>query len=161
MLTFTYFATPHLIGQVTPACGPVKGYTQITVKGKNFNEFGDGTAKCVFNATYFMNATVLDLETIACDTPPLESTNGDMFYNVSVTLDGTFFTNATGRFNYYKELTIDSVTPSLGPLEGGTQSLITGSGFNQSNVCDLRVRYGQIHQVPSDVTKNSLTAYSP
>jgi len=48
-----------------------------------------------------MNATVIDTNTIICDSPPLESTNGDMWYNVSVSLDGDYITNATSHFNYY------------------------------------------------------------
>ena len=80
-----------------------------------------------------MNATVINSNTIVCDTPPLDKANsesGDMFYNISVTMDGDYISNSTSNFNYYEELTISSVTPSLGPLLGGTKSVITGSGFN-------------------------------
>mmetsp|Transcript_34677 Transcript_34677/g.53142 ORF Transcript_34677/g.53142 Transcript_34677/m.53142 type:complete len:168 (+) Transcript_34677:1593-2096(+) len=154
ILTYTYFANPIVSPQpLEPACGPTEGYTQITVKGQNFVEFGFGSAKCIFNGTYFTNATVLNKDTIVCDSPPLETLNGDMWYNVSVTLDGDYFTNATGIFSYYFQPTISSIAPSLGPLSGGTQSKILGSGFNQSNVCDLKVRYGQGHVNPTNVQK--------
>ena len=93
-------------------------------------EFGVGKAKCIYNSTYHMNATVLDFNTMVCDTPPLESQNGDMHYNVSVTLDGDFISNATANFKYYQQPTIETITPVRGPLSGGTQNTITGTGFN-------------------------------
>jgi len=57
---------------------------------------------------------------MVCDSPPLDSQNGDMWYNVSVTLDGDFVSEANAQFSYYDEPTIKSITPALGPLSGGT-----------------------------------------
>lgn len=125
---FYYYADPEL-SSVGPACGPVEGFTQINVRGKNFHESGFGKAKCIFNATIYMNATVLDASTIVCDSPPLESINGDMWYNVSITLDGDFKTKATGKFFYYTNPTMRSIFPVRGPVEGGTVSIINGAGF--------------------------------
>lgn len=51
VLTFTYFDSPEITAAPTPACGPTKGFTQFTLHGKNFVEFGFGTAKCIFNGT--------------------------------------------------------------------------------------------------------------
>jgi hypothetical protein len=51
---------------------------------------GFGKVKCIFNNTYYMNATILESDTIVCDSPPLSeeySANGT-FYNVSITLNG-------------------------------------------------------------------------
>lgn len=76
-----------------------------------------------------MNATVLDSNTLVCDSPPLDSANTDGFYNVSVTLDGDFVSKATGKFHYYDNPTIDSVLPWLGPMAGNTESIIKGTGF--------------------------------
>lgn len=130
-----------MITSTPNACGPIEGYTQFTVIGRNFNEHGFGNAKCVFNNTIFMNATVQDKNTMICDSPPLESTNGDMWYNISVSLDGTSISSSTGKFKYYKNPEIFSVSPSMGPMEGGTNSIITGRGFNQTNICSFQVRY--------------------
>jgi hypothetical protein len=112
-----------------PSCGPKEGYTQITVTGSNFEPMGFGLAKCIFNSTYRMNATILDPNRIVCDSPPLETVTGDLWYNVSVTLDGDFVSQATGNFSYYQNPTIASVAPWLGPLTGETASTITGTGF--------------------------------
>jgi hypothetical protein len=43
VLTYTYFANPILNEDpLSPPCGPVEGFTQITVRGKNFVEFHFG-----------------------------------------------------------------------------------------------------------------------
>lgn len=143
MLNYTYFANPELFPDaVTPPCGPIEGYTQIKVRGKNFVEFGFGSAKCIFNNTFMMNATVIDDGTVLCDSPRLDGGTEDRWYNVSVTLDGDYRTNATGLFSYYRNPTISGVSPDLGPVTGATNSYISGAGFNDTNICRLTVRYG-------------------
>jgi len=57
---------------LSPSCGPKEGGTQITLKGKSFVEIGFGVAKCIFDGEYRMNATVLDSNTLVCDSPPLD-----------------------------------------------------------------------------------------
>lgn len=89
-----------------------------------------------------MNATLLSSTTLVCNSPPLESTTGDMWYNVSVTLDGTTIATSEAKFKYYVQPVIDSISPSKGPMEGGTNSIIRGQHFNQSNFCEFVVRYG-------------------
>ena len=49
-----------------------------------------------------MNATVIDSNTLVCDSPMLESLNGDMRYNISVTLDGQDVSNSDQKFMYYQ-----------------------------------------------------------
>ena len=54
-----------------------------------------------------MNATVLDKTKMVCDSPPLDAQTGDMFYNISVTLDGEYQSNANQQFVYYDEPIIE------------------------------------------------------
>lgn len=131
------------------------------MRGSSFNEFGFGAAKCVFNLTTYTNATVLDQNEMVCDTPPLESLNGDMWYNVSVTLDGDYLSRASAKFRYYQQPTLTSVYPALGPMSGGTNSTLTGTGFTQSNVCNLEVRYEQAVLKPENTNATSLSVLSP
>lgn len=42
-----------------------------------------------------MNATVVSDNLIVCDSPPLETTTGDMWYQISVTLDGSLIVNSS------------------------------------------------------------------
>lgn len=80
---FTYFEVPT-VDSIEPGCGPIRGYTQIFVTGNNFNENdGFGKAVCQFNGTYTTNATVVDANTLWCDSPILDlgdSDTGDYFY---------------------------------------------------------------------------------
>lgn len=49
--TFLYYDNP-IITSVTGNCGPVEGYTQFNIMGRNFEEHnGLGKAKCIFNNT--------------------------------------------------------------------------------------------------------------
>jgi hypothetical protein len=57
------------------------------VTGTNFNEnYGDfGKAVCQFNGTYQTNATVVDSNSLYCDSPILDlgdSDTGDYFYQL-------------------------------------------------------------------------------
>jgi len=84
-----------------------------------------------------------------------------MWYNVSVTLDGDFKTNQTGVFKYYRNPTMESVSPDLGPVTGATNSFITGKGFNETNICHLTVRYGHTHVAPTLMSDTELDLNSP
>ena len=129
-----YYESPEVVN-IYPTCGPVTGYTQITVLGKNYINMGFDKVKCVYNGTIFMNATIIGSELILCDSPPLPPGSGSdstaPFYYVSVTLNGgKEVANSTMKFIYYIDPVIKSITPNRGPLRGGTISRLVGSGFN-------------------------------
>jgi hypothetical protein len=57
-----------------------------------------------------MNATVIDKNKLACDSPPIEGGGHKLFalgheefnfYTVAVSMDGDYVTPATGKFRYY------------------------------------------------------------
>ena len=148
VVPFLYYETP-VVKEIEPTCGPVTGYTQITVKGDNFIKMGFGRAKCIFNNTIYMNATIMDQHHIKCDSPMLDSELGQgsdakaPFYYVSVTLNGgREQSEAAARFTYYIDPPIKSVLPNRGPLRGGTKSILQGKGFRQEGACNVTVRYG-------------------
>jgi hypothetical protein len=129
-----YYDTPELYN-ITPTCGPVTGYTQITLFGKNFINMGFSKVKCIFNNTIWMNATILEQDIIKCDSPPLPpnfgfSEAGAPFYYIGITLNGKEMINSTIKFIYYIDPVIKSITPNKGPLRGGTISKLTGKGFD-------------------------------
>jgi len=151
-----YYETP-VVTQVEPACGPVTGYTQITVKGRNFYNMGFGRVKCVFNNTIYMNATIMDEQTIKCDSPMLDAETaqgGDShapYYYVYVTLNGgKELSEQLVKFTYYWDPTLKSVQPNKGPLRGGTASFLEGKGFKQEGACNVTVRYGAVQMKPEE-----------
>ena len=148
-LPFLYYESP-VVTAMEPSCGPVTGYTQVTVKGRNFFNMGFGRAKCVFNNTIYMNATIMDETTIHCDSPMLDSEaqgadSKAPFYYLYVTLNGgKELSEQLRKFTYYWDQSIRSVLPNKGPLKGGTKSMIEGKGFRQEGACNVTVRYGAV-----------------
>lgn len=60
-----------MIESIEPMCGPEQGLTQITIAGRNFIDMGHDQTLCVFNRTVFTNATIMDENTIKCDSPSI------------------------------------------------------------------------------------------
>lgn len=152
---FYYFHATHITEGPFPNCGPISGGTQIKLKGEAFIEPGFGLAKCVFNETYYTNATVVDNTTLYCDTPELNNDDegfDDMYYRVYVSLDGENFSDDSVVFNFYDDLKITEVNPWLGPMRGGTQVTIYGEHMDHYHVCDLQVRFG-----PMLIDQNSMS----
>ena len=122
-----YYETPEFYG-VTPTCGPVSGYTQITIFGKNFIDMGFGKVKCIFNNTYYMNATIMESDIIKCDSPPLPEGDfeGTPWFNISITLNERDVSDTHSNFTYYFDPQIKTISPNVGPIKGGTISKING-----------------------------------
>ena len=59
-------------------------------------------------------------------------------------MNGREKTNERIFFYYYAELSLNSVSPNVGPLAGKTESLLEIEGLNHPNVCNLKIRYGAI-----------------
>lgn len=100
-----YYENPEIYN-ITPTCGPVTGYTQITIFGKNYIDMGFNKVKCIFNGTVYMNATIMESNIIKCDSPPLTGSQGYSdssapFYYISITLNGKEITDSRIKFIYY------------------------------------------------------------
>ena len=106
-MEFLFYDTPQ-INKIEPTCGPEDGYTQITVKGRNFVDLGVHQMFCAFNRTILTNATVMEPDIIKCDSPAAhqwfrtEDEQG-LFFNVEITIDGQLFGGPAQPFRYYKE----------------------------------------------------------
>jgi formylglycine-generating enzyme required for sulfatase activity len=116
---FTYLPAPT-IASVTPNKGPLGGGTAITITGTNLT----GATAVSIGGTAATNVVVVNATTVTAVTPA--STAGAK--SVSVTAPGGVATLASG-FTYFAAPTISSVSPSAGPLGGGTTITITGSNF--------------------------------
>ena len=114
------------------------------LKGEAFTEPAFGLAKCVFNATWYTNATVADNTTLYCNTPELiiEEEGDAFFYEVYVSLDGENFSDDFVVFNYYDDIEITDVWPMLGPMSGSTDVKIYAKHLDHAHICDISVRFG-------------------
>jgi hypothetical protein len=163
--TFTYFEIP-VVDAIEPACGPMRGYTQIYITGNNFNENdGFGKATCQFNGTYTTNATVVDMNTMWCDSPPLDlgdSDTGDYFYYMAVSADGEAYSVANVSFLYYDDPDIRQIMPQNGPMSDTNSVNIIGKSLNHPNMCNKKMKFGQIiYEVQSATDTNVVVQTQP
>ena len=85
--------------------------------------------------------------------------NGN-FYDVKVTIDGGRETSPQSfKFNYYRQPHIQNVSPSIGPVEGGTVLLINATNLNAPERCGLTIRLGPDEYTPT-IMDNGLLSIS-
>lgn len=119
-----------IITKVEPTAGPLSGGTLITIKGSDFRAPKEGERVEVYigdrTAT---NVQVLNSETIIALTPPSETTGLRDVIVINPDLATAVLKNG---FTYLSSaMTVVSVTPDKGPVQGGTRITITGANFDQ------------------------------
>ncbi len=128
------------IARILPPRAPSAGGVNVLVEGSGFlhNFAGSGTQAKPLTALKFGSNTVIDFQiiddqTLEARVPP--GTTG----SASVSLQ-----NPNGRivcnncFTYFDELVVTGFSPKFGPLAGGNEVSITGTGFTS----DVQVLFG-------------------
>jgi hypothetical protein len=123
---FTYVPTPA-VTSVTPSYGPAGGGTTVSIAGTGFA-----------NATAVMFGTnaatiISDSDTLLVVSSPAATVAGPVDVTVT-TLGGTSAAIAADQFTYAPLPTIMSLTPSSGPVAGGTIVTITGTNLTNGSV---------------------------
>jgi hypothetical protein len=114
--------TPTVTG-VSPATGPPRGGTPVTITGSDFASGASVTVGMVA-AT---DVTVDSSTSLTAVTPA----NAAGVRRVLVTTaDGTSPVSTAARFTYVAPPAITGLSPPAGPVAGGTPVTITGSGFS-------------------------------
>jgi hypothetical protein len=114
---------PPAVSSITPASGPITGGTQIVIFGARF----DGTVTVTVGGRAAASVAVNASRTqITCRTPAA-STPGVV--PVAVLSDATGSTTVPAGFTYNTPPVITSLSPTSGPLTGGTLLTISGAGF--------------------------------
>ncbi|MGA7627627.1 MAG: IPT/TIG domain-containing protein, partial [Methanoregula sp.] len=154
---FTYAKTPVMVvTSISPNVGPLAGGTQVIITGVGFTgancvEFGG-----IANATGAM--TVNSDTSITVYSPGPNGVSGDV---TVTTPGGTSLPNPPAdQFTYTSVPTVTGVSPTAGPLAGGTSVTITGFGFTGAN----NVKFGTIPNSTGNITVNSdtsITVVSP
>ncbi len=151
LLAPSFTPTPRLLG-ISGVAGPTAGGTSVTLTGDGFTgatavSFG-GTAA----ATYVVNSDTSITAVSPVVTDPLQTT-----VDVTVTtVGGTSATSSADQFTFWPLPTITGVSPSSGPLAGGTPVTITGSGFTGAGL----VNFGgtQVYGTVNSDTSMSIVA---
>jgi hypothetical protein len=117
---FTWYNTPA-ISAISPSAGPPTGGTIVTVTGFNFG----ATSTVMFGSTPAPSFTVNSSTQITATSPA-----GTSYHNISVTNPGGTSPAVTAdQFTWYATAAVSAISPSGGPLSGGTTVTVSGSGF--------------------------------
>jgi IPT/TIG domain len=154
---FTYVAAPTVSG-LSAFAGPVAGGTMVTITGTNLAnptaiDFGGAAVANVISETA-SQIVVLS---------PAVATLGRVDVTV-VTSEGTSKISPADSFYYFSNAgmspTVSGISPSAGPLAGGTSVTISGTGFNPSTT--WQVYFGAAQAAKFSVTSaTTITATSP
>jgi IPT/TIG domain len=123
--TFTYVAKPA-ITKIAPATGPEAGGTSVHVTGSALTQTGATTA-VKFGTTAAASVSDVSAASLKAVSPPGTGTKD---VTVTVTLPGGESATSNGKpFEYVPAPTVTSVSPTSGPVTGGTDVTVTGTGF--------------------------------
>jgi hypothetical protein len=125
--SYTYVASPT-VTSAAPSAGPTAGGTALTVTGTNLT----GATAVTVGGSGCTGVSVTSSTSLTCTSP--SGVPGAA--NVVVTTPGGSGTG-TGAFTYVAAPTITSISPTSGPVMGGTAVTITGT--NLSNPSDVKI----------------------
>ena len=117
---FTYF-TPPVVSSVSPSAGPVAGGTVIAITGTSLI----GATSVTVGGAPVTSFSVVSSSSISAVTPAGSAGSK----TVTVTTPGGVAT-ASNAFTYHAVPTVTTVSPSTGPVAGGTTLTITGTNLS-------------------------------
>ena len=152
---FTYVFAQPKITSISPTSGPVAGGTPVTITGSDFT----GATKVLFGTVSASSFTVNSATQITA-VSPAAAVSGTVDVRVT-TPGGTSAIAGADQFTYVAPPAIPTVTgisPTSGPVTGGTPVTITGSNFTGAT----KVKFGT---APASsvtwVNATQITAVSP
>jgi hypothetical protein len=147
---FTYVASP-VVQSVSPPAGPLAGGTSVTITGSGFGSVSGVS----FGGTMAASFVVNGVGSITAVSPA--GTAGTVDVTVT-TPGGTSAATSSDNFTYDAVPSVSTISPSAGPLAGGTTVTVTGTGF----VAGATVDFGSVVSPLVLVSSaTSLTATSP
>jgi hypothetical protein len=147
---FNYLALPTVTG-ISPARGPLSGGDSVTITGGGFNAATDVR----FGSLAATDVVVVSATRITATCPA----EGAGTVDVTVTgPGGTSIASPADQFTFMVPPAVSSISPSSGPMSGGTTVTITGAGFTAATV----VRFGATWAATFVVDSSTqITATSP
>ena len=141
-----------VVSSVSPPSGPLRGGTTVTISGTGLT----GTLGVIFGAVAANTFTVVSDTSVTAVSP---AQSGGVRNTYVVTQGGTSAAIAGDQFTYRNPPpAVRAVSPSSGPVVGGTLVTITGSGFTGAS----RVVFGGLASTSFKVVSDtSITATSP
>ncbi len=146
---FVYTDKP-VVMSIDPTAGSTAGGTVVTVTGINFT----GVTGVTFGGTAVTASNVSD--TSLTVTSPAHAAAGSVDILVT-TAAGTSDNTAADNFTYGSTPVVTAISPSTGPIAGGTTVTVTGTNF--TGATGVLVDGNSV--TPSNVTATSLTFVTP
>jgi hypothetical protein len=138
------------VTSISPTSGPLAGATSVTITGTNLT----GATAVTFGATAATSFTVNSATSITATSP---AGTGTVDIRVT-TVGGTSATSASDQFTYIAQPAVTSISPTSGPVAGGTSVIITGTNFTGATA----VKFGATAATSFTVNSaTSITATSP
>ncbi len=133
----------------------------VTVSGTGFRD--DLESGCRFQVaqwTYYTPARWLSDRRLTCFTPSVLTAS---FANVEVSMNGQDFSISAPayKFEFYSPAVIQRITPSLGPLRGGTNVTLIGNNFNRAAAGLLTCRFNATVVTASVASSTEIHCISP
>ena len=150
---FTYAVPLPVVQSITPTVGPTAGGIPVTITGTNFT----GATAVKFGGIAVSSFTVVPPGNSITTVSPAGS-NGTVDITV-VSPNGTSATSSADQFTYASGPAVGSISPSSGPVAGGTSVTITGTNFTGATA----VKFGGTAAASFTVVPpgNSITTVSP
>ena len=145
------FMTPPKISSVSPATGKTSGGTKVTIKGTGFTKLTGVTFASVAGTKLKASST----KKLTVTTPAGKAGFAD------VQVVGAYGSSAKATkagFTYVAAPTISKLSPTNGPVKGGTKVTITGTDFTKVSKVTFGTKAGTKLSVKS---KTSLTVTTP
>jgi len=147
---YTYVAAPT-VTNISPSSGPTGGSTSVVITGTNLS----GATAVKFGATNASGYTVDSATQITATSPAGSAGTVDI---TVTTVGGTSATSASDQFTYVAAPTVTSISPTGGPLAGGTSVVLTGTSLTGATA----VKFGATNAASFTVNSaTSITATSP
>jgi len=154
-----------IISSVSPTIGKPQGGDVVTITGKNFANpkviFDFGGGKTVPAFIQSSNSTTIQVITPGVDLGAGQQTKANIIVINNAGSPNEVTLTASTPFTFQSEVLTPKITtlsPTTGPIEGGTRVTIFGEGFQ----APLQVFFGSAEaQLVSAVTFNQITVIAP
>ena len=160
------------ITSISPAGGSAEGNITVLLGGTAFRNFGD--VKVRF-CSVDVRGYVLSEEAITCIVPPLSALPRlpnfrpspllSKACRVDISLNGVHFTTSNTVFWYYNlsAVSIARMSPSGGPVAGGTPVMLDGVGFvdHGGGVQGAKCRFGDVVVPATIIAHDKAQCVSP
>jgi len=123
--------SPHIeVGLLSPNSGPFSGGTTITLSAQDLHHLPLTQMTCHFDNQIVSASYYKAQDILKCVSPAVTSSFSTKTAMLNLGINGLRDVESIGRvFTYYRELSVSSIKPAYGFLEGGEDVLVTGVGF--------------------------------